>query len=223
MKIPKKIHLDCIRDSIVEVKYTSSIPFEIIIGTVYNRLDDTYKYTNQVPQGNDNQSTPTIGNFHQEIMFSILEHSFFYNDRITLQLARNSMIFNCLSDYIGWENYREEIKRVLQQIESANIINSFSRIGVRFISEYSGMDIVECTNFNYSLGGNQASNGSFQFRKELTDGQYRIILSLENILQSYNGSSDSTSLQALKKSMIDIDFSRFGYEKIAETWANLGD
>lgn len=25
------------------------------------------------------------------------------------------------------------------------------------------------------------------------------------------------------KSMFDIDFSRFGYEKIAETWANLGD
>jgi hypothetical protein len=58
MKLPKKITPDRIKDAIVEVKYSSKYPFEVIVGLIFKALDDSYKYTNRPLSGIPLSSLP---------------------------------------------------------------------------------------------------------------------------------------------------------------------
>ena len=53
MRLLCRITPDSIKIQLLEIKYYR-VPFEVLVGFIYNALDDTYKYTNR-PAPNNNQ------------------------------------------------------------------------------------------------------------------------------------------------------------------------
>jgi len=202
MNIPVKITPDSIRDSIIEIKYSSTIPFEVLVGFIYNALDDTYKYTNQPNPLNKNQQ---IALQQGLVEFQLGVQNLFFTDTIKLDIRPNSLIFNCLNGYKGWDIYKAEIEKTLEQISKIKEIQKYNRIGVRYISEYSETDITNCTKFNFSFGIPNIMSDTYVFRTEFMSSDLRVILTLQHKTQVLTGKLYNNIAETKPISIIDID------------------
>lgn len=156
MRIPVKITPDRIRDSIVQVFFQSSVPFEALIGVFYTTLlNSGWKYANRPNQ--PLQPKKIV------IEFTAGPQHFFIKDNVRFQLFPNqSIAFNCNNSYIGWGNYSNYINEVLTEISKTNYLTRFSRIGIRYISEFANIDIFEKIKIKVDIpfAENKVSNSS---------------------------------------------------------------
>ncbi|MCH7396506.1 TIGR04255 family protein [Belliella sp. DSM 107340] len=197
MKLPSKISPDRIKDSIIEVRYSSKLPFDILLGIFFESLDDDYTYANRP----NLHSTPFV--LESNVKLSISGSALFFNKKIKIEFLPNIMVFNCLESYLGWEEYFDEVKKVLVQINNTKRIESYLRIGLRYISEYPNMDIHDITKFSFSFGMPKIQSENFIFRSEFFENNFIIVLNLANNLNLI-GSDNIVS----KISNIDIDVIR---------------
>jgi uncharacterized protein (TIGR04255 family) len=196
MKIPTKITPDRIRDSIVQIFFESDIPFLPRIGYFHSYLlSMNYDFVS----GNSNNENSA------EIDLSFINHLFVCNQAgVKINLHPNgSIIFNCISNYIGWSKYSAEIHNVLKKMFEAGIIKSVNCIGVRYTSEFPNINIMDNVKFDYvyDLGKKQVK--SSRFNVELLDGQNRVILNLVSNAPIASFVAEEGIVEKL--SLIDID------------------
>ncbi len=136
MQIPVKINPDRIRDSIIQVFFQADIPFEPLIGFCYMALEKSgWKYTNRQPLAEPQKGLV--------IELAPVSQHFFVKDHIRLQLFPNqSFAFNCINKYIGWKAYSTYIESVIKELSSTGHFSYFTRIGIRYISEFATFDIL---------------------------------------------------------------------------------
>ncbi|WP_163444736.1 TIGR04255 family protein [Flavobacterium columnare] len=178
MKIPKSIEPDRIKDAIIEVNFESELPNEVNLGMFFSVLKNDYKYSNK-PIGTK-QLTSNSMNFDKEITLSLGGISLFYNDKIKFQINNNSIAFNCLEKYLLWDNYSNEIKKVLNLVSSTGTIKKIKRVGVRYISEYSQIDLKDNTNFSFTFGFPNVVSNNYSFSTEFDLKDFRVVLNLSN-------------------------------------------
>ncbi len=218
MKIPKHITPDNLKDAIVEIKYTASVPFEVAFGLFYKTFDDTYTYTNR-PIGNQQLPVPMPMPFNlpQELKISFGEQTLFYNDKIKIELKPNSIIFNCLKEYITWDKYKPEIEKVLNQLTEAKIIENYTRIGIRYINVYPNIDLKNCIKFSFSFGMPEINSETYTFHSEFKVDDLRVNLNLNNKLQIISPKAFLNQVAIAPISIIDIDVIK---ENFSETDIN---
>ncbi|MFD2966566.1 TIGR04255 family protein [Sphingobacterium bambusae] len=193
---PKSISPYRLRDAIVEVRYLSKLPLEILLGMFFTSLDESYKYQRR-PVGP--QSLPIDPS--QQMQLVTGGNSLFYNDSIKFEFFPNSIVFNCLEEYLGWDKYFGEIKKVLHRIDKLAQFESYTRVGLRYISQYEGIDLRTVTKFEFSFGMPDVSSDNFQFRSEFDFGDsIRAVLGISNNLQVLGADN-----LAARLSTIDID------------------
>lgn len=200
MKIPKKITPDRIREAIVEIKYRSRVPFEIVPGYVFRALDDTYRYIMRPTP------TPALPP-HEEAEIVGLQFQFgshmFHKDRIKIVLKPGSFVFNCLDSYVSWSTYLPEIKRFLEQISGADVVESFERVGLRYISVYEDMDLLPLINFSYAVKIEEYDPKNFRFNSEFEYKGKTVILNISNQLPQIDPNQKTSKPKTV--SQIDID------------------
>lgn len=197
MKLPIKISPDNIKDSIIEIKYESILPYEVMVGYIFESLDNSYKYTNHPQQFR--------GNLPNEITFNLGVQNLFFTEKIKLQLQPNALIFNCIDKYFGWDEYKIEIENALSQIITIKEIQKFTRIGVRYISEYPETEITNCTKFNFTFGIPQIKSDTFVFRTEFNWDKHRVVLNLQHLTPTLTSKQNIPNLEVKSISTIDID------------------
>jgi uncharacterized protein (TIGR04255 family) len=180
--LPKKITPDRIRDSIVQVHFTSNIPFEALIGILFKPMNELgFNYTNRhLPKSKGSFPITPAGDQFFEI--NIPPQHFFFNEKVKIQLFNNSLIFNCLGDYIGWELYISAIKSILEKVTSEGDIACFNRVGIRFVSEFPNIDVFDITNFKLEMKGMNLPLLTGNFKIEWYENPYNIIVNLASKL-----------------------------------------
>jgi uncharacterized protein (TIGR04255 family) len=215
MKIPKLISPDNLKDAIVEVKYAATkTPFEVAIGLFYKSLDDTYTYTNR-PVGIPQLPNWPIGisqlpitlplYLPPELKLTFGGQSFFYNNKIKIELKPNSIIFNCFKEYITWKKYKPEIEKVLSQLAKANIIENYTRVGIRYVNVYPDIDFKDCIKFSYTLGMPEINSETYTFHSEFKVDDLKVNLNLSNKLQTISAKSIPGQVAVTPVSIIDVD------------------
>jgi uncharacterized protein (TIGR04255 family) len=205
MKLPKKISPDSIKDALIEVKYSSEIPFEVLVGMFFNALDDSYRYTNRPlqPQGIPGRIAGSMT--VQEVTINLGVQSLFFNDRIQVKLLPNSIVFSCLKEYIGWESYKKEIETVLIQIFKSNQIQKFTRVGIRYISQYSQKELHSCIKFSFSFGIPQVKSNTYKFYSEFDLEKFKVLLNLHSLMPVLSEKDSNSAPSIVPTSVIDID------------------
>ncbi len=145
MKIPKKITPDFIRDSFVEIRFASEYPFEVTLGIFVNAFEGTdFQFATKLPTANRALSKEQS---ELEKLFT-LSTFFLYNDKIKIQFQPGTIIFNCLEDYVNWQNYMPLIQDSMQRIQDSKVVHVFERVGLRYINEFKGYDLNKILNFS---------------------------------------------------------------------------
>ncbi|MBP6234861.1 MAG: TIGR04255 family protein [Saprospiraceae bacterium] len=179
MNHPIKISPDHLKETIVEIRYTSKVPFEVAIGLFFSKLDDSYIYSglgSKVPADIENIS---------KITFRLEPGCIFYNDKIRVECLKNKFIFNATNisqegpDYPGWSIYSEEIRKILTFFEEAGVIQSYKWVGLRYISEYPEMSLQDISYFSQSTTVPEGLHPkNIHSRQEYIKEDCRIILGL---------------------------------------------
>jgi uncharacterized protein (TIGR04255 family) len=202
LKIPKRISPDSIREAIVEVKYFSVLPFDVLLGMFFNALDETYYYANRQPtvSGGNNPHHLIIGQGIQHI---------FYNDKISILTSPGSIVFTCVNGkYLGWEAYYPEIIKALDVLIFKNTsakITKCTRIGVRYISEYPKQVLSDCLKIDFTFGMPEVQSDTYVFRTEFMFQSAKVILTLQNRLPIVQNKEDGTGTEIIPTSSIDVD------------------
>lgn len=205
IKLPKKITPDRIRESVVQVFFNSHLPFEPLVGYMHRLfLHHGFEYTNRpIRQFPINPELMPVDPSTFEI--ALLPQHFFFNEEIKIQLHQNnSLIFNCTNNYIGWSKYFGVIDNLVTELYREKLISNFTRAGIRYISEFANIDILEKVNFGFetSVINKPISNGTF--RVEWVDSPHTIIVNLGSKLPINSLIvADGTKVEFV--SLIDID------------------
>lgn len=204
MNLPKKIDPDNLKETVVEIKYLSELPFEILVGIFFNAFDKSFNYTNRPLQQNPmGQGVP--GSLGQEIIIKVGVPSLFFNEKISILVSPNTFVFNCLAKYIGWEDYRIEIDEALKKLMSTGHIKQCTRIGLRYISEYSDRDLKDCIKYDFTFGLPDIQSETSAFRSEFMYKEIKVILNLNNKVPVVKQQSSTKQTETIKTSIIDID------------------
>ncbi len=200
-RIPKKITPDPIVDSIVELRFTSSIPKEAVIGQLLNILLPRYP---QVRNHNIPEEIRQKDEFRYAVELTLL-NSFF-----SVGIGINVITFNCVNGYKGWNIYFEEIKYVLTLINNESIFSSIERIGIRYINFFK--DILNITKF-LDLNVQFHDQEIYQIQQTIFITQ----LSRNDFSHRLQVSENAILNESINGSLVDIDTST------TDVPANIGD
>jgi uncharacterized protein (TIGR04255 family) len=205
MPLPKKITPDSIVDAVVEIKYFSQWPPEVLIGVFCEAFDQSYIYTNRPVKAPrpGSQASPFSG-----IMVNLSGQSLLYNDKISINLQPGAVVFNCLDKYIGWEEYKPEIEKALHVFVKSGHIAKWTRAGLRYITEYVNVDLKAATNFDFTFGFPEVKSISTAFRTEFDYNGDKVILNLSNKVPVPRPHSGGRAIELVPTSIIDVDVIR---------------
>lgn len=203
MSLPKKITQDFLRDSIVEINYTSDIMFELYVGVLYKELIKDFTLEKKLAQNSifrfDNTGF-SLGT--PNAVFTFLQDDF------VLQIKPGSFVFNTNSEYSGWKKYYPFIKKTLRRIFKNENIKSVNRVGVRYISEFPNVEIFGKLRGKLEPLKQNSDLKNTTFRTEFLENTQTVVVNLANNVQRNAGFEDSDFY-----SLIDIDV----YERFSDT------
>jgi uncharacterized protein (TIGR04255 family) len=191
MKIPRKID-DRLKNSIVQIHFESNLPSGAIFGYFHGIFNEEVQF---MPS-----KTPIISN-GKIIGIEETTPIIVTNDKnFTILIQDNTITFDLVDGYKGWEIYIENIKKYITPIFESNIINKVNQLGVRYISNFDEVMIYEHINANINL----------EFVKTEIKGQSRFEFSINNNIVILNLISGSILVNPNNESpklgsIIDID------------------
>jgi len=191
-RLPKRLNPDPVRDAIVEIRFKHHLPFEIYLGQMYGILRNLgFEYQHAGPE-----VVPAD--------LVVLKSGKFLHQgsEIALTVRPGSLGFNVVGAYPGWEIYFGLVKNTLMKVHQVGVFTSFERVGVRFISEMEGTNILS----NLKMGFPQfpldehMQENSKLYRIELLEPPLRIML---NLTEGRQGSKEK-----VHSSIADVDVIR---------------
>lgn len=191
MKVPKKID-DKIKNAVVQIQFDSHLPSGTILGYFYEIFKTEIQITrSKSPIIVDGK---IIGIEESNPIMISSDKNF------TILLNDNSITFDIVNTYKGWDNYLVNVNKYLSPLFEKGVINKVNQIGIRYINNYENVLIYDKINAQINLDfiqGSQRGLSRFEFQK---DDNF-IVLNLINgnaVIKVDNNSKRSGSI-------IDID------------------
>lgn len=228
MQIPKKINPDNLKDTIIQIVFNPSIPPEVVIGSCYQTLLDSHEFI-VGPVKKEVKLTEKDG-----VVLESIERGYFLHrsKKVKLNVTPNSIVFNSYEKYAGWAEYYPLIEETLSKLFNASLIESVTRVGVRYISQFDANQLVDMLNMQLRIDNiRNKSLDSTQIRSEYIDDKFKIILTFLNRISA----KPDKATQGYS-SVVDIDIIQFqqlmnlddvllavkaGHEKEKETFFSL--
>ena len=200
MKLPKEISPCPIIDTVIEIRFESTMPKEAkeaIFGIIFNEFNDRYPSLEKLPILQIPEAIREADpNFKYQAYHKLS------NDDFILRIGPNVISLGSSltegREYIGWEKFLTEIEYILSKIEELKFIKKFERLGIRYIN-YFNDDIF-----------NNIAIGLFSGDKPLESKSAIIGIEVEkndftNQIQITNKAKGNIGGRELSGSIIDID------------------
>ena len=174
-KLPKRINPDFLASTTVEIRFSSDLPQDQIVGSIITNLQPMYpqleviqKPINLMPLGNQAVNVPDI---------------YLKNGELQIGVGKNVVTISCIDVYIGWVCFSARIHDVCSQLASiSGLITNATRLGLRFVNYFANRDnIDEMFDLNVVFPeGDTFQRTVFTLREELHKDKYGVILNIAN-------------------------------------------
>lgn len=133
-------------DAIVELRFDSEMPSQVVAGILFSNLAK-YGY-GSFEELNIAQLPKDIKDGDPNLRFAA--HYRFRSEKYFVSVSSRviSIVCKCVgeSTYQGWDKYKEEVEKVLEELKSLSAVSVFSRVGVRFVNLFDTPDILSRIN-----------------------------------------------------------------------------
>lgn len=176
MDLPKKITPERLKDTIVEFRYRSDIPFDYLHGLIYEALKPDLE-----PASNFNTKDVVIDPSNLFVFGH--RNDIFENQLLRLQVAEDRLIFNSNGEYQGWNRYWGGIRQVLAHLSPKNWLDHIYWVGLRYVSEFPDVQIFDQLIWKFEYKWGEAASFNTTFRTEWMDQEDRMTVNLVNNAQ----------------------------------------
>jgi len=194
VRLPISINPTPLVEAVVDVRFSPLIPPAAVFGFVYGLIKDQYGKISPLPIL---QLPEQLREQDPNLLFQ--PHYRMENKPFLLQLGPR--IFNLAAldqGYPGWQTFRDEILRLFDIFARNSVIDSVTRIGMRYINYFS-FNVFDVSNFSINLEQAPLMNKKTLLRVEFTDGN------LVTALLITNGGQVRIGKEAKQGSIIDLD------------------
>jgi len=211
MEIPKKIENCPIVDSVIELRFKSSIFPNAVFGLIFSALQKDFPKVEKLPILQlPEQLRDTDPNFKFKAHYRLIS-----DDGFSVQVGPDVLVMGSPIPYPGWELYFDKIKLVIEKVYDTGVIEQVVRLGVRFINFFD-LDIFEQINLGISINNDSHKPKNTQLRTEIEKNGFLNTLNIANNAKQAIGNN-----QERNGSIIDIDtFKEYkdgDFRKIYET------
>ena len=191
MRLPVKIDPCPITEAIIEIRFHTSKPEDAVFALVYNAVQDTYPQIEKMPlHGIPEDMRRADPGLAYKPLFRLS------SDSHLLQVGPRVVSVIVQEPYPGWNDFSNETLRVFTLISGLGIIDSVSRLGIRY-SNFFSFDIFPKINLSVALNNKPFESEEISFRAIVPSELFRSTLRINNT---------STHLKRSEEgSIIDID------------------
>lgn len=194
MTFPKKIEVCPIVDSVVEIRFSADIFANAVFGLIYSKLQKDFPKAQKLPIL---QIPEQIRESDPGLKFK--PHYLLMGEDYSVQVGPDVLAINSNSPYKGWSKFSKTIFGVLENVFSLGVINSVSRLGIRYTNFFDNTDVYNKINLKISINDGQLNYTNTLFKTEIQRNNFT------NILQISNNSEINREGLLSKGSIIDID------------------
>lgn len=192
--LPRKISPCPIVEAIFEMRFDSELPEDAIFGVLYSKFREDYKKVEQLPI----LQLPQVVRA-QDPNLTYAPHYKLTSENTIIQIGPKVFSLVKVGDYIGWDKFSEQIQETHKKVEETGVVSSISRVALRYINIFEGINILTGTNFKAYLGDEPLNNEKINFSAEIPSSK-----SISQ-LKIINSAEAAISGKQIKGSIIDID------------------
>jgi len=177
MKIPKKIEPERLKDTIVEVRYKSEVPFEYRLGLCHRVLK--LLNVNPILPFNSHSIELDPTNF----LTVDYPKNLFEDSTIRLRIMDDRLIFNSNGTYCGWKDFSQSIQNIVKNLYFEGLLGEFNWVGLRYVSEFEKIQVFEKLIWGFQYDWHSVKSVNTSFRTEWLDESDHVIVNLVNNAQ----------------------------------------
>lgn len=161
MKVPTKITPCPIIDSIIEIRFNSTVPEDAIFGIVYNKFHEAFPKVQNLPILDiPEQLRATDVNLKYAPYYQLI------GDKFMLQVGPRVFSIANPAIYDGWENYSKIIYQSIHELNSLKIVDSVHRLGLRYTNFFENINIFEKINLHIKFNKKLLANKNSFYKTE---------------------------------------------------------
>ena len=174
MRLPVKIDPCPITEAIIEIRFDTSKPEDAVFALVYNAVQDRYPQIEKTPLHRIPEDMRREGSgLAYKPIFRLS------SDSHLLQVGPRVVSVIVQEPYRGWNDFSSEILRVFTLISGLGIIDSVSRLGIRY-SNFFGFDIFSKINLSVALNNEPFFSEETTFKAVIPSDSFRSTLLINN-------------------------------------------
>ncbi len=193
-KLPQKISPCPIKEAIVEVRFESEIPSDAVFGIFYSEFKTDYPTVDELPI----LQLPEFVRKQDKTLQHKPHYKLSNNDGFLFQVGPRVVSLISVAPYSGWSEFYERLKDIVTRIGKLDVVNSYTRIGVRYINHFE-INVFDVVTLQVALPGHELNNYGTSIRSEIPAGAFKSTLQISNNVDII-GNEKTT-----KCSIIDID------------------
>jgi len=193
--LPKTISPCPISEAIVEIRYETNVPSEAVLGMIYNRFQKEYPKTEKQPIL---QIPEAIRTSDPKLKF--LPEYKLIGGNFLLQLGQRSFSIANVNEYAGWESFSARIFDAFRAVQSLEIVDTVTRLGLRYINTFD-FDILPHSTLKLSHDDHALESTQSQVLATIPAGKF------SNTLRVANNTEIRGNNRTFVGSVIDIDTS----------------
>jgi len=195
MGIPKKIDNCPIVDSVVELRFKSSIFPNAVFGLIFKALQKDFSKVDKLPILQlPEQLRDSDPNFKFKAHYRLIS-----DDGFSVQVGPDVLVIGAPTPYPGWDKFFEKIQLVIKEVFKTDVIEDVVRLGVRFINFFD-LDVFEKINLDININSTSHKPKNTQLRTEIEKNGFLNTLNIAN-----NAKQAIQNNKERNGSIIDID------------------
>jgi len=192
--LPDKLGKCPLKEAILEIRYSSSLPIDAIFGVLYASIKDLFPQPPvQLPILEIPASIRT-----QDPNFKYQAHHRLIKDNIVLNIGPRVLSFANQTPYDGWTEWSTFVYDALDKILATKVLDKIERVGLRYINLFDG-NIFDKVKLEVKINSKVLRKESTNLRTEIIDGKFIKILQVANAVNVQKNDMFSNN------SVIDID------------------
>lgn len=198
MKIPTKLNLCPIIESVFEIRFDSVLDANIVFALIYGKLKDDFPRVETLPLSELPASMRDADpNLKYQPAYKLHYKD---NENIVLQISAKAVGFSFSPEYCGWNDFSSFVIRYLNKIKEIGVISRVIRIGFRVINFIEGNVFDgEKINLKISLKDEEIPYKETSIKTIFSDGD------CHSITMIFNEAQLKSVAPTKKGSVIDID------------------
>jgi uncharacterized protein (TIGR04255 family) len=193
MKIPKRLKRNPIIDAVAEVRFTSSLPSEAIIGLVYENVKEKFGQPKSLPIL---QLPAALREKDPNLRYQACYR--FDKPGNVLLVGPHNIALSTVP-YTDWAGATPLLSELLTKVDQIKLFQSVDRIGLRYVNFFERLNIFEHITLSIEINKQSIAARTIVLRTEAEVDGFKVITNVTNTAES------STAGEKKDGSLLDID------------------